>query len=209
MQFLEEPTFNQLRTIEQLGYVVFARKCCYRGVHGTQFIIQSPKESCEYIVNSLNAFLASMHEKVHSAEGFTEEDFKTQVESVLVQVGEKDFNLKMVSRRHWDEIAVTHTYMFDRQEREIQTLKELTRDSFLAHFDALFFNPQTTKRLDLELTSAKHTGSQIEWAGKVCASDTKCHVPTGTRQQVTKSVEQFKKNLSLFSDAYKAAYALE
>jgi secreted Zn-dependent insulinase-like peptidase len=39
MQFLEEPTFNQLRTIEQLGYVVFARKCCYRGVHGTQFII--------------------------------------------------------------------------------------------------------------------------------------------------------------------------
>jgi hypothetical protein len=34
-------------------------------------------------------------------------------------------------------------------------------------------------------------------------------VPTGTRQQITKSVEQFKKTLSLFSDAYKAAYALE
>ena len=60
-----------------------------------------------------------MYEKVHSAEGLTEEDFKTQVESVMVQVGEKDFNLKMVSHRHWDEIAVTHTYMFDRQEREI------------------------------------------------------------------------------------------
>lgn len=25
MKYLEEPTFNQLRTIEQLGYVVFAR----------------------------------------------------------------------------------------------------------------------------------------------------------------------------------------
>jgi secreted Zn-dependent insulinase-like peptidase len=25
-QFLDEPTFNQLRTIEQLGYVVFTRK---------------------------------------------------------------------------------------------------------------------------------------------------------------------------------------
>jgi secreted Zn-dependent insulinase-like peptidase len=34
MQFLEEPTFNQLRTIEQLGYVVYSRRCTYRGVMG-------------------------------------------------------------------------------------------------------------------------------------------------------------------------------
>ncbi len=77
MQYLEEPTFNQLRTIEQLGYVVWARRCTYRGVHGAQFIVQSPKESCEYIVNSLNTFLASMYDKVHNPETFTEEDFKT------------------------------------------------------------------------------------------------------------------------------------
>ena len=35
MQYLDEPTFNQLRTIEQLGYVVFARKSDYRDVMGT------------------------------------------------------------------------------------------------------------------------------------------------------------------------------
>jgi secreted Zn-dependent insulinase-like peptidase len=34
MQFLDEPTFNQLRTIEQLGYVVVARKTDYRDVMG-------------------------------------------------------------------------------------------------------------------------------------------------------------------------------
>lgn len=39
MQYLEEPTFNQLRTIEQLGYVVFARTSSYRDVMGAQFII--------------------------------------------------------------------------------------------------------------------------------------------------------------------------
>jgi insulysin len=35
MQYLDEPTFNQLRTIEQLGYVVFARNCTYRDIMGT------------------------------------------------------------------------------------------------------------------------------------------------------------------------------
>ena len=57
MQFLEEPTFNQLRTIEQLGYVVFARRCQNRDVLGARFIIQSPGQSSEYIVNSLNTFM--------------------------------------------------------------------------------------------------------------------------------------------------------
>ena len=34
MQYLDEPTFNQLRTIEQLGYVVFARNVSHRDVLG-------------------------------------------------------------------------------------------------------------------------------------------------------------------------------
>jgi insulysin len=74
MQYLDEPTFNQLRTIEQLGYVVFARNCTYRDVMGAQFIIQSPKQSCEYIVNSLNTFLEKTREKVRE---ITDEEFKT------------------------------------------------------------------------------------------------------------------------------------
>jgi insulysin len=35
MQYLDEPTFNQLRTIEQLGYVVFSRSSTYRDIMGT------------------------------------------------------------------------------------------------------------------------------------------------------------------------------
>jgi insulysin len=42
MQYLDEPTFNQLRTIEQLGYVAYSRNCTYRDVMGAQFIVQSP-----------------------------------------------------------------------------------------------------------------------------------------------------------------------
>lgn len=57
-QFLDEPTFNQLRTIEQLGYVVFTRCNSTRDVQGLQFCVQSPQKCCSHIRNSLDTHLA-------------------------------------------------------------------------------------------------------------------------------------------------------
>ena len=136
MQYLDEPTFNQLRTNEQLGYVVLSRKCEYRDVIGAQFLIQSPKESSEYIVNSLNNFLNTMKERVAQ---LNEEEFKTQVEAVAVKVGEKDYNLSGEHGRHWSEIA-SHKYIFDRQQRELDLLKSLTLQEFKDHFQKIFFS---------------------------------------------------------------------
>jgi insulysin len=99
-----------LRTNEQLGYVVLSRECEYRDVMGAQFIIQSPKESTEYIVNSLNNFLNIMKEKVL---GLTEEEFKTQVEAVSIKVAEKDYNIYLEHARYWSEI-VSHKYLYER-----------------------------------------------------------------------------------------------
>jgi len=59
-QMLNEPFFNQLRTQQQLGYVVFSRATNQRDVLGIQFAVQSPTRSCEYIVNCINKFLVDM-----------------------------------------------------------------------------------------------------------------------------------------------------
>ena len=126
MQYLDEPTFNQLRTNEQLGYVVLSRKVEFRDVMGAQFIIQSPKESSEYIVNSLNNFMNTMRERVQK---MTNEEFSVQVEAVAVKLGEKDYNLNSEHARYWGEIAV-HKYMFDRQEKQMELLRTLTVEEF-------------------------------------------------------------------------------
>ena len=110
---------------------------------GTQFIIQSPKESSEYIVNSLNNFLAKMKERVAD---LTEEEFKTQVEAVITKVAEKDYNLQSEHARYWSEIA-SHKYLFERQTLEVETLRKLTIEDFKKHFERVFFSEQT-KRLD-------------------------------------------------------------
>ena len=48
-QYLEEPTFDQLRTKEQLGYVVFARARNQRNIIGNWFLVQSPTRDCAYL----------------------------------------------------------------------------------------------------------------------------------------------------------------
>lgn len=48
---------------------------------------------------------------------------------MLVEISEKDFNLSRVNQRMWNEIS-THKYLFDRQNREIETLKTLSKEEF-------------------------------------------------------------------------------
>lgn len=73
MQFLSEPFFNELRTQKQLGYIVMSRPVNTRDVLGAQFMVQSPKRSCEYIVECVNDFLVGMKEKVSQ---LSDEDFE-------------------------------------------------------------------------------------------------------------------------------------
>jgi insulysin len=93
-QYLDEPTFNQLRTQEQLGYVVFTRDANFRDINGLRFCIQSPQKCCSHIRNSLSNHLDNMRTKVKA---MTDEEFKTTVSSVLVQLECRDKNLSEVS----------------------------------------------------------------------------------------------------------------
>lgn len=74
MQYVDDPCFHQLRTVEQLGYVVFSRSCTYRDVLGAFILVQSPTKSSEYLTNSINNFLKTLSEKVIN---ISDEDFKT------------------------------------------------------------------------------------------------------------------------------------
>ena len=126
----------------------------------------------------------------------------------MVQVAEKDFNLKMENQRFWDEVGTWHTYMFDRQEKEVEALKSLSLDEFKAHFTELFFDPVKTKRFDLELNSAKHSESQALWSGKNAESEVNTHVSASQKRVSLKTnVETFKKSQRLHVDVYKTNFS--
>lgn len=53
---LQEPFYNQLRTQEQLGYIVFCGPRKANGAHGLRFIVQSTKHP-SYVENRIEQFL--------------------------------------------------------------------------------------------------------------------------------------------------------
>ncbi len=81
----------------------------------------------------------------------------------MVKISEKDYNLNREHSRYWGEIS-THKYLFDRQQREIDLLKTLTKEDFVDYFTKFFFTER--KRLDYELTSAKNKQEHEEWKAK-------------------------------------------
>ena len=85
-------------------------------------------------------------------EEMTDEEFKTGVDSVLTIVSEKDKNQKEEFTRFWAELN-RHKYQFDRQEKEIQSLKHLTKAEFQSYARAILLSG-TSKRLDVHYNSS-------------------------------------------------------
>jgi hypothetical protein len=91
--------------------------------------------------------------------------------------------------------------MFDRQNREVETLRNLTLEDFKEHFERVFFSSQT-KRLDFELNSAKFVDKNEEWKLKNSQTHSK------DRIEITHgSFNIFKKQMGLHPDLFKANFA--
>ena len=158
MQYISSPFFNDLRTKQQLGYVVFSRHVNSRDTLGCEFLVQSSKYSCEYLVSCINKFLTSMIEEVLK---MTDDEFETQINAVYTSIGQKDKNLIEETTRYLDEIS-SHTYNFDRQADQVEALKLITKPELIANFDRLL-DPKHTRRIDLELTSEAFSNEQDEY----------------------------------------------
>jgi len=104
-QFLEEPTFNQLRTKEQLGYVVFVMNHCVRDSIGNFILIQSPGKCCSHMINRVNAHMVTMADKMVE---LSDEDFKVKVGAIMTGLEEKDKNLTETFNRFWGQEFAAH-----------------------------------------------------------------------------------------------------
>jgi insulysin len=99
-QIMQEPCFDQLRTKEQLGYLVFSGVRKQVGCMGLRFIIQSEKDTI-YLENRIEAFLDYLKELI---EKLTDEEYQAHVNSLIADKMEKDKNMGQEGIRYWSEI---------------------------------------------------------------------------------------------------------
>lgn len=131
-QITDEPAFDQLRTQQQLGYVVFSTKRTTTTTMGYSILIQSERDNC-YLESRIEAFLSDIGEKL---EKMSEEEFETHKRSLIDIISEKPTSLSVEQSRFWQHI-VSQYYNFYSREIQADNVRKLDKTSmieFYRHF---------------------------------------------------------------------------
>lgn len=147
---LHEPCFNQLRTKEQLGYVVFSGIKLVRNYMGYRVLIQSER-SAPYLRSRIENFLSMMSQKLQD---LTEEEFENYKKTLIDKKLTKLKNLNEESGRFWN--AITDGYLdFTLHEKLTNNIREIKKEQLIEFYNQ-FINPESKNpRYILYLNSQK------------------------------------------------------
>lgn len=118
---LQSPYYHEMRTQQQLGYVVFASYYPTLKTPGLSLLIQSPSHKPEDIAERSNIFL-----KAFAAEfaQMNEQEFTEQQAGLLAKILDSDDRLQARAQRLWREMAQDETH-FERRTRLANAVKGL------------------------------------------------------------------------------------
>ena len=128
-QILSEPAFDQLRTKEQLGYVVWCGMRRKASVQGLRVLIMSDKHP-SYLDERIELFLETMEKNM---EELSEEAYEKHRSAVKANILEKPKKLSSRTSKYWTEIANGY-YHFNRDQIEAQELDSVSKEDVLAFF---------------------------------------------------------------------------
>ncbi|XP_071715471.1 nardilysin-like [Rutidosis leptorrhynchoides] len=122
-EIVEEPLYNQLRTKEQLGYVVdCSPRVTYR-ISGFCFRVQSSEYSPVYLQGRIDNFINEMEGLLSKLD---DESFQSFKNGLIAKLLEKDPSLAYETNRYWGQIT-DQRYMFDLSAKEAEAVKSLQK----------------------------------------------------------------------------------
>jgi secreted Zn-dependent insulinase-like peptidase len=133
-QTLKSSFFHELRTEQQLGYIVFVTGLNLKKVPGSLFVVQSPSTPLADVVASIKTFLAEQLGDF--------EDFELHRQALLQKLREPTKNLMEQSQRYWGQI-LADDLEFDDREQMATYIESLTKDQFVEQLQAAFAAPQS------------------------------------------------------------------
>ncbi|XP_043239610.1 nardilysin-like [Amphibalanus amphitrite] len=124
MNVMEEPTFDFLRTQEQLGYHVFSLMRCVHGILGFTISVntQADKFTPEHVDERIAAFLDYFVDKLSA---LTKSELDVVRDALIRNKQCADVSLEEEVNRNWAEIC-SGEYVFDRLDKESELLQSIT-----------------------------------------------------------------------------------
>ncbi|KAG0046086.1 Insulinase (Peptidase M16) [Gryganskiella cystojenkinii] len=151
-QIINEPCFNQLRTKEQLGYLVFSGVRKQTGAVGLRFILQSERDPV-HLESRVENFLESRMKSY--LDEMKEEEYVKQVNSLIQKKLEKDKNLRTETYRYWGQI-VSGYYDFDELQDEVEEMRKTSLQMMREFFqNSILPSANKARKLSVHIQSQK------------------------------------------------------
>lgn len=151
-QMVEKPFYHQLRTVEQLGYIVWSGYRQTGKVDGFVFIIQSNVKEPTYVQSRIESFITSFAQQL---DRISEEEFMKYKEALIAKRLEMPKNLQEETHRFWRAIS-SGSYDFDRRNSEIKALQKLSLADVKMLFKRVFITPENVKKVTGQAVGRVH-----------------------------------------------------
>ena len=155
-QMTSEPAFDQLRTKEQLGYVVWSGARYSSTTVGYRVIIQSER-TAKYLESRIDSFLTAYGKTM---EQMSDDEFESHKRSIINKRLEKLKNLSSETSRFWSHIGSEY-YDFKQHEVDAETVRALTKEDMAAYF-MQYIDPASKARAKLSVyMNAQSDGEHV------------------------------------------------
>ncbi|KAK1353121.1 Insulinase Peptidase family M16 family protein [Heracleum sosnowskyi] len=180
-EIVEEPLFNQLRTKEQLGYVVdCSPRVTYR-ILGFCFRVQSSEYNPIHLQGRIDEFINSLENLLN---GLDDESFMNYKSGLTAKLLEKDPSLAYETNRFWGQI-VDQRYVFDLSEKEATELDSIRKSDVVNWYKTYLRQPSPKcRRLAVRL-----------WGCNTNLEDSHVHI---TSVQPIRDMADFKKSSKFY-----------
>jgi len=138
---LRTPFYEQLRTEEQLGYIVSAGTLPILDTSGLVLYIESPVADPLVLEQRIDAFLAAYTETLATMDAATFNDFKA---GMLTSMRQPPQRMNALSGRYWSDILVEE-YEVDSTLQMADAIEALTHADIVAWYQNHVTNPEATR----------------------------------------------------------------
>ncbi|ERN04132.1 hypothetical protein AMTR_s00077p00061270 [Amborella trichopoda] len=133
-EIIGEPCFNQLRTKEQLGYVVECDPRMTFRVIGFCFRVQSSRYGPLYLQERVDNFIDKLQEVL---DGLDQRSFENYRSGLIAKKLEKDPSLSYETDHYWGQIF-DRRYLFNMSKMEAEELKRIEKEDVIEWYNAYF-----------------------------------------------------------------------
>lgn len=130
------PYYQNLRTEQQLGYIVFATQYPQRNVPGLLFLVQSPKYSPTQIQKASSVFFNNFTDTLKN---LSQEEFNNHKQGLINRLLEPTKNMAQKADRFWQALN-QDTIIFDKRAALAQAVKNTSLQQVQALYEKIILN---------------------------------------------------------------------